>query len=57
MTPELTWDWRAWSELDVDALYALLKLRSDIFVVEQHCAYSDMDGVDPRCLHLCGRDA
>lgn len=32
-------------------LYAILQLRSEIFVVEQQCAYQDMDGRDPDCLH------
>lgn len=54
---EPTWRWYAWNELDPDTLYAFLKLRSDIFVVEQNCPYSDMDGLDPQCLHLCGSDA
>lgn len=49
------WRWYAWNELDPDTLYAFLKLRSDIFVVEQNCPYPDMDGLDPQCLHLCGR--
>jgi ElaA protein len=51
------WQWYEWPALDPDTLYAMLKLRSDIFVVEQNCAYSDMDGLDPRCRHLVGRDA
>lgn len=34
------------SELDVPTLYALLKLRCDVFVVEQNCAYADIDGDD-----------
>ncbi len=46
--------WYAWKDLDPDTLYALLKLRSDIFVVEQDCVFSDMDGLDPKCEHLCG---
>lgn len=54
---EPTWRWYAWHELDPDTLYAFLRLRSDIFVVEQNCPYSDMDGLDPQCLHLCGCDA
>lgn len=33
-------------DLDVFTLYALLKLRSDVFVVEQACAYADLDGRD-----------
>lgn len=34
------------SELTVAELYALLKLRSEVFVVEQTCIYLDIDGDD-----------
>lgn len=34
------------SELSVSALYALLKLRCEVFVVEQTCPYQDIDGDD-----------
>ena len=34
------------AELDVTTLYAILKLRSDVFVVEQKCFYADPDGRD-----------
>jgi len=33
-------------------LYHILKARSQVFVVEQNCAYQDMDDVDFDCLHL-----
>lgn len=33
-------------------LYEILKLRSEIFVVEQKCVYLDLDGNDYKCLHL-----
>ncbi|MCW2946942.1 MAG: family acetyltransferase [Actinoallomurus sp.] len=36
----------AFGELDVHTLYALLKLRVDVFVVEQACAYPELDGRD-----------
>ena len=36
----------SWRELDVGVAYALLRLRSDVFVVEQECAYPDLDGRD-----------
>lgn len=52
----ILWTWHAWSSLTPDALYDFLRLRSEIFVVEQHCVFADMDGADPQCLHLCGRD-
>ncbi|MGH8461973.1 MAG: GNAT family N-acetyltransferase [Stenotrophobium sp.] len=55
--PRLHWQWHDWATLNPDTLYALLKLRSDIFVVEQNCVFSDMDGIDPACEHLCGSDA
>ena len=42
------------SELDIVTLYAILRLRCDVFVVEQDCAYSDVDGrdVEPGTRHL-----
>ena len=33
-------------DLDVATLYALLRLRVDVFVVEQQCAYPELDGRD-----------
>jgi ElaA protein len=41
-------------ELDTHTLYALLRLRSEVFVVEQECAYLDPDGRDlePGTLHV-----
>jgi ElaA protein len=38
----------AFSELDAYTLYALLRLRAEVFVVEQDCAYLDLDGLDSR---------
>ncbi|WP_290866729.1 GNAT family N-acetyltransferase [Hamadaea sp.] len=35
------------AELDAATLYRLLKLRVDVFVVEQECAYPELDGRDP----------
>jgi ElaA protein len=36
----------AFADLAPGTVYALLRLRSDIFVVEQSCAYPDIDGRD-----------
>lgn len=49
--------WHRWNELSADTLYAFLKLRSDIFVVEQDCVFSEMDGIDPQCEHLTAFNA
>jgi ElaA protein len=43
---------KAFEALSVDELYNLLKLRSEIFVVEQNCVYLDLDGKDKLALHL-----
>ncbi|MCA9676782.1 MAG: GNAT family N-acetyltransferase [Kofleriaceae bacterium] len=52
MTP---WTFRPWAEVSRDELYALLVLRARVFVVEQTCAYLDLDGVDHASHHLwCG---
>jgi ElaA protein len=42
------------ADLDANTLYALLRLRVDVFVVEQHCAYPEIDGRDtePGALHV-----
>ena len=40
------------NELSVEQLYALLKLRCDVFIVEQDCAYPDIDGLDPVAKHI-----
>jgi ElaA protein len=55
--PKPIWTWHAWATLRPDTLYDFLRLRSDIFVVEQNCVFPDMDGIDPACEHLCGHDA
>ena len=52
------WDIQTFREFEVDQLYALLKLRVDVFVVEQACAYADLDEHDHHIetRHLIGRD-
>lgn len=45
--------WYDWAALDRDRLYRLLKLRSEIFVVEQDCVFLDIDGLDQQAEHLC----
>ncbi len=55
----LSWTCQAFSQMEVDALYAILRLRQEVFVVEQACAFLDADGCDQQALHLagwCGRE-
>lgn len=41
-------------ELTTDELYAVLQLRSEVFVVEQDCVYQDIDYKDQKSLHILG---
>lgn len=43
---------KKFEELTTEELYEILKLRSDVFVVEQTCAYPDCDGRDVHAHHL-----
>ena len=45
---------KTYSELTIDELYQLLRLRSEVFVVEQDCVYQDIDGNDQSALHIIG---
>jgi len=47
-----TVDVRRLNEFSAIELYAMLKLRVDVFVVEQECPYPELDGNDIDCLHL-----
>lgn len=47
---------KRFEELTVDELYELLKLRVDIFVVEQNCPYHELDGADKEAYHVFLRD-
>ncbi len=40
--------------LTLRELHDLLRLRVDVFVVEQQCPYPEIDGKDPQCWHLLG---
>lgn len=56
----ITWQCKDFSNLSVEQLYELLKLRVDVFVVEQTCYYPDLDSdknkLDrhPKTIHLLG---
>ena len=43
-------------QLTVDELYGILKLRAEVFVVEQDCAYQDLDGKDSLACHMFLKD-
>lgn len=43
---------KSFEELTVDELYELLRVRTEVFVVEQDCVYQDMDGDDKQAIHV-----
>lgn len=50
----LRWVTKTFTELNVTELYALLRLRSEVFVVEQNCIFLDMDNNDQKAYHTIG---
>ena len=51
---EIDWKFTAFDALTLPELYAVLQLRSEVFVVEQACVFQDMDGADTAAMHLLG---
>jgi ElaA protein len=50
----IEWQFSSFADLGVDALYEMLALRQQVFVLEQTCLYPDIDGLDPGAHHLLG---
>ena len=46
----------SFTELSNQQLYQLLKLRVDVFVVEQACAYAELDNQDQHAIHFLGTE-
>ncbi len=46
---------KEFQDLSLQELYAILQLRSAVFVVEQDCVYQDIDGKDNKALHILGK--
>ncbi|WP_422858183.1 GNAT family N-acetyltransferase [Flagellimonas sp. S174] len=46
---------KTFEELSKAELYAILALRCEVFVVEQECAYQDLDYKDQKAIHVLGK--
>jgi ElaA protein len=53
---EITTEWHHFDVLTASEFYELLRFRQDIFVVEQHSPYPDLDDLDERAWHLIARE-
>ena len=51
------WHFARFDELTARDLHDVLRARAAVFVVEQACAFQDVDGADPASWHLFQRDA
>jgi ElaA protein len=51
---KIEWVKKKWSEVSLEELYSVLRLRSEVFVVEQDCVYQDIDNKDQIAIHLLG---
>jgi ElaA protein len=51
---ELSWTLKFFSELTPHELYAIIRLRNAVFVVEQNCVFQDADNQDQSSWHLMG---
>ena len=50
----MIWTLKKFEQLSVQELYELLRLRTEVFVVEQNCVFQDMDNKDQSSYHLLG---
>ncbi|MBY0574807.1 MAG: GNAT family N-acetyltransferase [Undibacterium sp.] len=48
----ITWQLLTFEQLNTTQLYAILKARSAVFILEQNCPYQDIDDLDQMSLHL-----
>ena len=47
---------KTFDELSTSELYEILKLRQDVFIIEQQCVYPDIDQKDSNSLHVFVKD-
>ena len=48
----MNWVIKTFEQLSAAELHDILKLRQDIFIIEQTCIYPDIDGADPKAHHI-----
>ncbi|MCB2342595.1 GNAT family N-acetyltransferase [Clostridium estertheticum] len=52
----MNWELKKFKELKVEEIYKILKIRNEVFIVEQQCDYQDCDGKDENAYHLYLQD-
>lgn len=54
LATEINWHWFEFGDISAAVLYDYLSLRQRVFIIEQHCIYADLDGLDQNAMHLLG---
>ena len=52
MNSSIVWKIKPFSKLSTEELYQILKIRQEVFIVEQTCYYLDADGYDQQAVHI-----
>ena len=52
MKSSIVWKIKPFARLSTEELYQILKIRQEVFIVEQTCFYLDADGYDDRAVHI-----
>jgi len=47
---------KKFKELSVEEMYQILRIRSEVFIIEQRCIYQDIDGNDKKAMHVMGKN-
>ena len=47
---------KKFKELSVEEMYQILRIRSEVFIIEQKCIYQDIDGNDKKAVHVMGKN-
>jgi ElaA protein len=53
---DINWSYKTFDNLSNSELYHILRLRSEVFIIEQKCIYQDLDGKDLKSQHLTAWD-
>ena len=48
----IKWNCKLYCDLSLNELYSILKIRQEVFIIEQNCNYLDADGYDVNSTHL-----
>ena len=52
----MNWKTSSFEELSLNELYDIIRIRIEVFAVEQDCVYQDLDGYDQKAWHLMGTE-